>query len=119
MEVSNQEDFWNAAAKVETEKDPKEVLEELQIIEQALEKNPPYRFGPRTIDLDLLLYGEDTVNELNLIIPHPRMETRRFVLEPLLELIEPAKLHPVLGKSWKDLFTEVEDQRSEKIDFLL
>lgn len=119
MEVSDQEDFWNAAAKIETEKDPQEVLKELQKIEQALKKNPPYRFGPRTIDLDLLLYGEEIVDEPALTLPHPRMEERRFVLEPLLELIDVNTAHPILKKSWRNLLKVTDDQECRKIDFTL
>jgi 2-amino-4-hydroxy-6-hydroxymethyldihydropteridine diphosphokinase len=79
--------FLNAACAVETELGPRELLERLLAIERALgrERTGP-RFGPRTIDLDLLLYGNETLDEPGLTVPHPRLAERLFVLEPLLEL---------------------------------
>ena len=79
--------FVNAACAVETELPPRELLERMLAVERALgrERTGP-RFGPRTIDLDLLLYGEETVDEPGLRVPHPRLAERRFVLEPLVDL---------------------------------
>jgi len=79
--------FLNAACAVETELEPRELLERLLAIERALgrERTGP-RFGPRTIDLDLLLYGNETLDEPGLTVPHPRLAERLFVLEPLHEL---------------------------------
>jgi 2-amino-4-hydroxy-6-hydroxymethyldihydropteridine diphosphokinase len=79
--------FLNAACAVETGLGPRELLERLLAIERALgrERTGP-RFGPRTIDLDLLLYGNETLDEPGLTVPHPRLAERLFVLEPLLEL---------------------------------
>lgn len=84
----NQPRFVNAAAVVETELTPRELLERLLSIERGLgrvrEGGP--RFGPRTIDLDLLLYGDAVLAEPGLELPHPRLHERRFALEPLAEL---------------------------------
>lgn len=79
--------FLNAACALETELRPRELLERLLAIERALgrERAGP-RFGPRTIDLDLLLYGNETLDEPGLTVPHPRLAERLFVLEPLYEL---------------------------------
>lgn len=79
--------FLNAASALETELRPRELLERLLAIERALgrERAGP-RFGPRTIDLDLLLYGNETLDEPGLNVPHPRLAERLFVLEPLYEL---------------------------------
>jgi 2-amino-4-hydroxy-6-hydroxymethyldihydropteridine diphosphokinase len=79
--------FLNAVCAVETELGPRELLERLLAIERALgrERTGP-RFGPRTIDLDLLLYGNETLDEPGLTVPHPRLAERLFVLEPLHEL---------------------------------
>lgn len=79
--------FLNAACALETELRPRELLERLLAIERALgrERAGP-RFGPRTIDLDLLLYGNETLDEPGLNVPHPRLAERLFVLEPLYEL---------------------------------
>lgn len=79
--------FLNGAAALRTELPPRAVLERLQHVERALgrDRTGP-RFGPRTIDLDLLLYNGEQINEAGLEIPHPRLAERRFVLEPLAEL---------------------------------
>jgi 2-amino-4-hydroxy-6-hydroxymethyldihydropteridine diphosphokinase len=79
--------FLNGAAALRTELAPRAVLQQLQHVEGALgrDRSGP-RFGPRTIDLDLLLYDGEQINEAGLEIPHPRLGERRFVLEPLAEL---------------------------------
>jgi 2-amino-4-hydroxy-6-hydroxymethyldihydropteridine diphosphokinase len=80
--------FLNGAAVVETELSPRELLERLLEIERILgrTRGEGPRFGPRTIDLDLLLYGDEIVQEAGLTLPHPRLAQRRFALEPLAEL---------------------------------
>jgi 2-amino-4-hydroxy-6-hydroxymethyldihydropteridine diphosphokinase len=89
--------FLNAAAAVETELGPRALLERLLQIEGALgrTRDGP-QFGPRTIDLDLLLYGQQRVDEPGLTVPHPRLQERRFALEPLAEL-DPALEVPGRG----------------------
>jgi 2-amino-4-hydroxy-6-hydroxymethyldihydropteridine diphosphokinase len=84
----NQPNFLNGAAALETELSPRELLGRLLEIERRLgrERGTGPRFGPRTIDLDLLLYGDETVEEPGLTVPHPRLAERRFALEPLAEL---------------------------------
>ena len=79
--------FLNGAAELETTLPPRELLDRLLAVERALgrERTGP-RFGPRTIDLDLLLYGAETIDEPGLRVPHPRLHERRFALEPLAEL---------------------------------
>jgi len=79
--------FLNAVLRLETELGPRRLLDRLLALERALgrTRDGP-RFGPRTIDLDLLLYGAETVDEPGLAVPHPRLHERRFVLEPLAEL---------------------------------
>jgi 2-amino-4-hydroxy-6-hydroxymethyldihydropteridine diphosphokinase len=80
--------FLNGAAALETVLSPRELLERLLAVELALGRvrGEGPRFGPRAIDLDLLLYGDEVVNEPGLIVPHPRLPERRFALEPLHEL---------------------------------
>jgi 2-amino-4-hydroxy-6-hydroxymethyldihydropteridine diphosphokinase len=90
--------FLNGAALVETSATPRELLERLLGLERQLgrDRAASPRFGPRTIDLDLLLYGDETIAERGLEVPHPRLHERRFVLEPLAEL-NPRLLVPGRG----------------------
>jgi 2-amino-4-hydroxy-6-hydroxymethyldihydropteridine diphosphokinase len=80
--------FLNGACAVETQLEPHELLARLLAIETALgrTRDGVPRYGPRTVDLDLLLYGQETVDEPDLTVPHPRLAERRFALEPLAEL---------------------------------
>ena len=79
--------FLNAAAALETELTPRELLARLLVVEQELGRTRQGpRYGPRTIDLDLLVYGDEVVDEPGLTVPHPRLAERRFALEPLAEL---------------------------------
>jgi len=89
--------FLNAAAAIDTDLPPRELLDRLLAIERRLGRTREGpRFGPRAIDLDLLLYGQEQVDEPELQVPHPRLHERLFVLEPLLEL-EPALIVPGRG----------------------
>jgi 2-amino-4-hydroxy-6-hydroxymethyldihydropteridine diphosphokinase len=88
--VTDQPKFLNAAVELATDLSPKELLERLLEIERELgrDRATERRWGPRVIDLDLLLFGEDAIDEPGLRVPHPRLADRRFVLEPLCELNE-------------------------------
>jgi len=84
----DQPNFLNGAAQLETELPPRELLKRLLAIESRLGRvrGEGPRLGPRTIDLDLLLYGDEEIDEPGLTVPHPRLPERRFALEPLAEL---------------------------------
>jgi 2-amino-4-hydroxy-6-hydroxymethyldihydropteridine diphosphokinase len=86
--VTDQPRFLNAAAELETELGARELLGRLLEIERGLGRDRAVetRWGPRTIDLDLLLYGDEVLDEPGLTVPHPRLAERRFALEPLNEL---------------------------------
>jgi 2-amino-4-hydroxy-6-hydroxymethyldihydropteridine diphosphokinase len=88
--VTDQPKFLNAAAELATDLPPRELLERLLEIERGLGRNraTERRWGPRVIDLDLLLFGAETIDEPVLTVPHPRLADRHFVLEPLCELNE-------------------------------
>jgi len=94
----DQPDFLNGAVELETVLSARELLERLLAIESRLGRvrGEGERFGPRTIDLDLLLYGDETIDEPALTVPHPRLAERRFALEPLAEL-DPTLEVPGLG----------------------
>lgn len=95
--VVDQPRFLNAAIRLATELAPRPLLERLLAVEQQLGRvRTGVRYGPRTIDLDLLLYGDEIVDEPGLRVPHPRLAERRFVLEPLAEL-DPGLVVPGLG----------------------
>ena len=84
--VVDQPGFLNGAIELETKLGARELLETLLAIERELGRERRERWGPRTIDLDLLLYGEETFDEPGLTVPHPRLHERRFALEPLVDL---------------------------------
>jgi 2-amino-4-hydroxy-6-hydroxymethyldihydropteridine diphosphokinase len=95
--VTEQPAFLNGAVAVETELSPRELLASLLAVERELGRERSERWGPRTIDLDLLLYGTETVDEPGLTVPHPHLHERRFALEPLVEL-DPELVVPGRGR---------------------
>jgi len=103
---AGQAPFMNGAFLVETEFAADEMLGVLTAIENTLHRQRFERWGPRTIDLDLLLYDDLVVEQPGLTIPHPRMTTRRFVLEPCAE-IAPNFVHPLAGCSVQDLLDNI------------
>jgi 2-amino-4-hydroxy-6-hydroxymethyldihydropteridine diphosphokinase len=95
--VTEQPSFLNGAVALETTLSPRELLDVLLSVERELGRVRGERWGPRTIDLDLLAYDGETVDEPGLRVPHPRLHERRFALEPLADL-EPELEIPGLGK---------------------
>lgn len=104
----DQESFINAVAEIETELSPIELLAVCHMIENDLGRSRLFRWGPRSIDLDILLYGDVVVNEGNLTIPHPFLSVRRFALVPLCE-ISPDAVHPISKKTAAHLLHELRD----------
>ncbi len=96
------QDFLNAAAALNTQLSPLELFKHLQKIEQEAGRSQSTRNAPRVLDLDLLLYDDKVMATPDLDIPHPRMTTRRFVLEPLAE-IAPRVVHPTQHKTIAEL----------------
>jgi len=116
VETFPQPTFLNMVAelRVEAGLQPKELLEQLLGIEQSLGRTRDSIKGPRTIDLDLLLYGEHVVDSQSLTLPHPRFHRRRFVLEPLAELC-PNLEHPVIHRTIIELLQQTTDRSEVKL----
>lgn len=102
----NQDWFLNGVARIETLLLPEELLDRLQWIERKLGKEIKIKWGPRTIDLDILLYSNTILDSPDLQIPHRLMHKRAFVLVPLSQ-IAPNVLHPILNKTIKALLTDL------------
>lgn len=102
-----QADFLNAAAELRTSLEPRGLLEALLAAESDHGRQRRRRWGPRSLDLDLLLVGGRRLEEPGLTIPHPRLASRRFVLVPLLE-IAPGLVHPVSGERLADVLADLE-----------
>jgi len=108
--------FLNGVVQLETNITPRSLLSTLQEIERALDRDEDNRSGPRTIDLDILFYGEHVIKEPGLAIPHPRLHQRRFVLMPMNEL-DPLWVHPTLNQSVAQLLTAARDQSQVRLLF--
>jgi 2-amino-4-hydroxy-6-hydroxymethyldihydropteridine diphosphokinase len=111
VETFPQPQFLNMVAEIRVEPatEPEHVMKRLLQVESSLGRTRDAVKGPRTIDLDLLLYGDEIRNTELLTLPHSRFHLRRFVLAPLVELA-PQLIHPMLGKTMSELLSQVEDK---------
>jgi len=111
----SQDWFVNGVIKIETDLEPLELLRTLKAIESQLGRVETFRWGPRTIDLDILLFDDLEIHTEELQIPHPRLQNRQFVLIPLVE-IDRSLIHPILKKTIQQLLSDLmEDQGVEKL----
>ena len=112
---TSQDWFVNGVIKIETDLEAPELLRTLKTNESQLGRIETFRWGPRTIDLDILFFDDIEIHTEDLQIPHPFIQNRQFVLIPLAE-IDPTLVHPVLKKTVQELLNNLkEDQRVEKL----
>lgn len=104
----DQAEFLNQVIEIETNHTPEQLLDKLLFIENELGRQRGSRWGPRTIDIDILFYGREIISKKNLVIPHPGITDRRFNLVPLSE-IAPNFVHPRFNKKCKQLLEECTD----------
>jgi 2-amino-4-hydroxy-6-hydroxymethyldihydropteridine diphosphokinase len=101
----DQDWFLNCAVEIETDVDPQTLLSKIKSIERKLRRKKTIKNGPRSIDIDILFYGDLVMHTKQLVIPHPRLQERLFVLQPMLDL-NPTLMHPVLHKTIQELYNE-------------
>lgn len=115
VEVTDQPWFLNCAVALETDRSPQQLLDGILAIERDMGRERTRKKGPRKIDIDILIFGEQIIHSPELTVPHPAMHQRRFVLEPLAE-IAPEARHPLLKKKIRQMLQELaEGQTARKI----
>lgn len=113
VDVKEQPWFLNCAVKLETELMPKQLLKAVLALEERMGRRRKQAKGPRTIDIDILLFGNSIIESKELVVPHPRMHERRFVLEPMAEIAGDVR-HPGLKKSMRELRDAIADGAAVK-----
>ena len=107
--IDNQDSYLNQVVAVQTNQTPNDLLDNIHLIEGELGRIRRVHYGPRTIDIDILYYGERIIDIENLKIPHPHIQKRRFILVPLSEIL-PQIQHPLLKKTNQELLDMVKDE---------
>ena len=107
--IDNQDSYLNQVVAVQTDRTPNDLLDKIHLIERELGRIRRVHYGPRTIDIDILYYGERIIDIENLKIPHSHIQKRRFILVPLSEIL-PQIQHPLLKKTNQELLDMVKDE---------
>lgn len=110
----NQAWFINTVVELRTTRSARQVMQEIQAIEKRMGRQKLLKWGPRIIDLDVLFYGQEIINDDDFVVPHPELYKRRFVMEPLYE-IAPYVIHPVFGISVAGLMQRLNDNSQVKL----
>jgi len=110
MYVMDQGRFLNMVVVVETALTPERLLEAVKDLERRLGRTPSRRYGPRQIDIDIIFYGDQRVDEPDLVIPHPRLPERAFVLAPAADIV-PDWLHPESGRTVSEMLEALQPMR--------
>lgn len=117
VDYNDQDWFVNFVVKIETTLDPLQLLNKLKSIERdAGRLNDPIKFGPRILDLDIIFFDDLVTNSSGMIIPHPRMHKRRFVLRPMCD-IDPKIVHPVLEKDVQYLLDMLDENEQRVVEY--
>ncbi len=117
VDYEDQDWFINMVVKLETFLDPYQLLDHIENIQRTAGRiQDPIRFGPRILDLDIVLYDDRVIESERLVIPHPRMHKRRFVLKPICD-IDPCIIHPVLKKEMRALLKRLGDENQKVSEY--
>lgn len=117
VDYQDQDWFINVIAKIETTFDPFQLLNQLNSIELAAGRlRNSVKFGPRILDLDIIFFDDLVINTSKLVIPHPRMHKRRFVLKPICD-IDPTAVHPVLKKDVTHLLAHLKEDGQRVVEY--
>ena len=117
VDYKDQDWFVNLMVKMETALDPFQLLDRIESIQRAAGRlRDPIRFGPRILDLDIILYDDLIIESERLTVPHPRMHKRRFVLRPICD-IDPAIIHPVLKQEMQFLLKRLGEEEQKVFEY--
>ncbi len=117
VDYEEQDWFINMMIKLETELNPFQLLDRIENIQRAAGRlQDPIRYGPRILDLDIILYDDRIIDSERLVVPHPRMHKRRFVLKPICD-IDPATIHPVFKQEMQFLLKHLRQDKQKVIEY--
>ncbi len=117
VDYEDQDWFINTMVKLETSHDPYQLLDQIEFTQRAAGRvRDSIRFGPRILDMDIILYDDRIIDSERLVVPHPRMHKRRFVLKPICD-IDPFIIHPVLKKEMQFLLKRLGDDKQKVFEY--